>query len=185
MIQAAASSAPGMLLEDGLKTMRQFVATASRSGGPGEPSYTHGDDRNLVTMYLTTALARSSKEPLPRGLERELRTLAEAIDLIVDGQVARAGDMLMQRFRAVEFSHLEGWDAASRLEVIAPSSVSSVPSGMREAIAREHRAEKRTAMGKGPWRPPLDGPPGWPAQKGDGGKDRGKGDRNNNRLKGK
>ena len=44
--------------------------------------------------------------------------MAGAIDLIVEGRVASAADMLMQKFPAVVYAKREGWGAARHLKLI-------------------------------------------------------------------
>ena len=104
--------------------MRHFVASGAPSGRRGEKTIAVGNDRNLGTMHLTIAMATASREVLPVVMETELKTLADAIAQIVDGQAIRAADTLMQRFQAVELSRLEGRGTASRVEVIPPPAVS-------------------------------------------------------------
>ena len=49
---------------------------------------------------------------------QELRTLAECLDCLANGQLPRVGDLLMQRFKALEQSVGDrGWSIASQLEV--------------------------------------------------------------------
>ena len=69
--------------------------------------------------------------------QRELRTLAESLDALLGGNLGRAADLLMQRFKAVELACTDegGWAAASHLELIPDAKASS--SSFRE---REHAA---------------------------------------------
>ena len=98
----------------------------------------------VVTNYLTVALmpaAAAQGKPFGARNEREMRTLAESIDAILSGQLAQAGDILMQRFRACEMSALESsWRLASHLELIPQQQVSCVPPGMRQEIVKEDNA---------------------------------------------
>ena len=56
-----------------------------------------------VVQYLTTVLDRGSKE-LGRRNQRELRTLAEALDHLLEGDPLKAADVLMARFSSVELA---------------------------------------------------------------------------------
>ena len=100
-----------------------------------------GIPTSVVTTYLTTALApslMSQGKTMNVRNERELRTLSEAMDSILRGKVAHAGDILMQRFRACEMSLMESsWEAAQQLELIPPSQVSCIPPGMRQNVQKE------------------------------------------------
>ena len=52
-----------------------------------------------VVQYLTTVLQQQRGSTLTIRSERELRTLAEAMDSMMAGDLARCGDFLMQRFK--------------------------------------------------------------------------------------
>ena len=129
-------------MENGLKLMQK--ALASRQGGAdlnGPTMDALGRFQGLVTSYLTTALNPSlAVQGKPLGLrnERELRTLAEALDALLRGDLPVIGDILLQRFRAVELNAIEGdWKLAHHLELIPQHAVSCVPPGMRQAIVQE------------------------------------------------
>eukprot|EP00974_Lingulodinium_polyedra_P075281 7294911-Lingulodinium_polyedra.AAC.1 len=71
-----------------------------------------------VVEYLTTVLEKGEKDLGLRN-SRELRSLAQAIDAIIRGDLAFAADTLVQRFKAVETAALEGgWALAQHLELI-------------------------------------------------------------------
>ncbi len=98
--------------------------------------------QHVVSSYLTSSLIPASGQMKLRD-ERELRTLAQALDALMTGDLGRAGDVLMQRFRGVETAHPEGdWRLAQHLEVIPPTRVSSVPTTMRAELVRELAQEK-------------------------------------------
>ena len=108
------------------------------------------DVRRLVSTYLTTALHPSLGHTLPRRMERELRTVAEVLDCILNGRIPEAGDILMQRFRALETAATDGtWELAKHMELIPDTRVSSVPMGMRrEALQRENLLRKLHGGGR-------------------------------------
>jgi len=149
-IQTIAQERPGALLEDGLKAMRKFVSIATAAEPGRDRGIALSNLRNLVTTYLTTALSPSQvKGCFPRAVERELRTLAAALDSLIAGGAAAVGDILMQRFRAVELAQEEGWGRAAQLEVIVKPGVSSISTGLRSTIARESRNLQRIAPATG------------------------------------
>ena len=149
-IQTIALESPGALLEDGLKAMRKFVSIAAAAEPGRDQGIALSNLRNLVTNYLTTALTPSQKHgAFTRPVERELRTLAAALDSLIAGGAAAVGDILMQRFRAVELAQEEGWVRAGLLEAIANPGVSSIPTGLRNTIARESRDLQKLAPVKG------------------------------------
>ena len=115
---------PGRLFAEGLRSMERFLAPRSQGGGP------KGELKARVVEYLTTVFAAAHREPGLRN-ERELRTLSEGLDFLASGHLGMLGDLLMQRFKAVETSLQEGgnWEIARHLEVIPPA----VPSAVSEA----------------------------------------------------
>ena len=90
-----------------------------------------------MVRYLTTALSPAHPSMGVRN-QRELRTLAEALDALIGGDLGRAADLLMQRFKAVELAATDagGWAAASHLELIPEVNASSSTLSEREAAAR-------------------------------------------------
>eukprot|EP00971_Amphidinium_carterae_P069620 1377830-Amphidinium_carterae.1 len=73
----------------------------------------------IVTTYLTTALMPSMGESLGLRSSRELLTIARSVDSLLRGDTVGAVECLLQRFKAVELSALEGsWVNARHLEVI-------------------------------------------------------------------
>ena len=77
---------------------------------------------------------------------RELRTLAMGIDALSSGNLATAGDVLMQRFKAVEAAsdHVP-WEVAEKLELI-PSGHPSTLSHEEKAVAiRQAKNESKVA----------------------------------------
>ncbi len=77
--------------------------------------------------------------------ERELRTLSESMDALLRGQAGAAGDILMQRFKAVEAASAPdgSWAVSARYELIPPSAISSVPPGERAAAMSLELKERK------------------------------------------
>ena len=84
---------------------------------------------------------------------RELRTLAESLDLLGAGSLARAADLLAQRFIAIETAIMDGsWESARHLELIPPEPFGLATRTLRSAAHREEaRARKlaRAPAGRG------------------------------------
>ena len=114
----------------------------STHGGVGQAA---GEARGTAVAYLTRVLIPQLGSRLPLLAERELRTLAEAIDGVVAGQVQQVFDLLAQRFRAVETSCTEegGWSLARHLEVLHSARKTTVPAAMRSSMAHEQRNDQR------------------------------------------
>ena len=108
-----------------------------------------------MVRYLTTALNPSHPGMGVRN-QRELRTLAEAMDALLAGNIGKAADFLMQRFKAVELAATDtaGWHAASHLELIPEMRASASSIHVRElaakALLRQDRLERAiTSRGGG------------------------------------
>jgi hypothetical protein len=104
----------------------------------------------IAATYWVTIAKPALKKDAPVTVDRELRTLAEAMDAIVTGDIAAAGDLLMARFCAVETSLNSGWNVAQHMELIPAHAVSSVSSvDQRAALRREAREMRdRDLLGK-------------------------------------
>ena len=106
--------------------------------------------KGLAGADLATALKPNARSKLNFKTLRELQSLAEAVDLLIRGRVASAGDVLIQRFRAVEAAAREEgrWSVARHLEVLPEVGVSTVPSGLRGGMIRAERARRRLRQGQ-------------------------------------
>ena len=112
-------------------------------------------------MKYHATLRAEAKEKINLGQHAELRTLAEALDALWAGQLGRAGDILAQRFRAVEANSVEriGWHWARFIEALPPSQITSVPVTMRAEIDKQAQSEFKLSGS---------GAIGWQAVKGAG-----------------
>ena len=145
-IQRVAQESPGALLDSGLKAMRRFLDPRNHQGSGGRKQGLTPH----VTQYLTTVVQALKGRELGLRSERELRTLSEALDHLLSGNLAACGDTLMQRFKAVELAGEAGWAVASRMELIPQSAVSAVPSEEREAaLTLEGRERKLLGFSDG------------------------------------
>ena len=93
-----------------------------------------------VVQYLTTVVERGQKDVGMRN-RRELRTLAEALDLLLDGDPLKAADVLMARFSSVELAAAEQSGAVSQHLELVPGSASGVASE-----AAKHTASKEELL---------------------------------------
>ena len=103
-----------------------------------------------VNAYLTSVLSPDNQDMTIRK-QRELKTLALVLDSILAGDVATAGDIVAQRFRAVETAHGMGsWNVAKHMELTGDAKVQSVGRRELEQAAKAEREEYRLkkAMGE-------------------------------------
>ena len=102
--------------------------------GSGAPM-TRAGTRAVATSYFLAKRGQFKQQNSIRN-ERELRTLALAIDAMVRGQYHTAGDIIMQRYKAVELASIEGnWRIASHLELLPVEASSAVTTAEREVAS--------------------------------------------------
>ena len=129
---------------------------------PGGGAASRSEDLNKIltpraVAYITTVLNQSTRTVIPQRSQRGLRTLGEALDHLVAGELSEAADVLMQRFKAVEATSTGAmpWAVAENLEIIPTQSVTSVSAEEAEVAAaralRQHKMERmiRDRGGKG------------------------------------
>ena len=111
---------PGKFLFSGLVEMEKFLRSREGGGVKGDVL----NNRVLAYLNLVFLAAHPSRE-LGVRTTRELRTIAEAIDALLEGDLCRVGDLLMQRFKAIETATSDGtWAVAKHLELIPPMECS-------------------------------------------------------------
>jgi len=150
-----ASRSEGTLMQNGVQLMARALSLHQRGGSGFQASEGQTEDMpDVVTTYLTTAMipgAAAAGQHMGIRTIREMRTLAEGLDAIIRGEPAKAGDILMQRFRAAEMAVSDGhWTLAQHLELIPETTVSSIPLGMRQELIKEqNRRDKYLDRGGG------------------------------------
>ena len=130
---------PGRLLRSGLEQMAKFLAARAGSEGELEGSWR----QQKVTAYLNQVLF-NQHPPSTIGMRnaRELVTLAEALDLLMEENFAGLGDLLMQRMKAVEASLSEGWGVANYQELIPPPKA-TLTTDQERAFATRHAIQQK------------------------------------------
>ncbi|CAK0814337.1 unnamed protein product, partial [Prorocentrum cordatum] len=110
-----AAASPGRLTELSLQQMADFLG--SQEGEAAVDATGPIALRYLLTIYLP-------QHPVKEiGVQtyREPRTLAEAVDLLMQGKAAHACDLIVQRLKALQVATTDGsWAAAKWLELIPP-----------------------------------------------------------------
>ena len=100
-----------------------------------------GTSRNLQPVFLkyqtVVVEATHGVQGNMRNL-RELRILATALDLLIEGKQVHALDLLCQRFKAVELAMNEGgnWMLAQHLELLPQQRGSVVQDDEKEAAVK-------------------------------------------------
>ena len=135
-LERVAARRPGRLLARTLEAMQKCLAPGS---GP------LGDQRPPVMFrYLQQALG--SRHRLEGRNERELVTLATAVDYILKGDLERGLDVLSQCFKRVEAqaAGLMSKEVAERLEIIPRTEVTCVSlAGREEATEPDQKWAKQ------------------------------------------
>lgn len=132
---------PGMLLKSGLAQMAKYLTI--RTGGTEEEASRSWRDQRVGAYLNQVLFAQHSQEKLGMRNVRELITLGEAIDFLMEGQFAAAGDVLMQRMKAVESSVTDGWQLASHQELIPPAKATLSTNLERSWVAKQALQAKK------------------------------------------
>ena len=135
---------PGRFLADALSSMQRFLGSRVGAG-------TASEELPRVLTYLETVFnQRYTKECVGIRTAREMRTLAEAIDSLLEGDSMRTADLLIQRFKALETSVSDGsWSLARHLELIPEEGVGLTSPAERDLIAKLELQRARLAEGGG------------------------------------
>lgn len=125
---------PGCLLRSALREMNRYMAARGEA-------LSEKESRNRVVSYLHQILLPQYPKAGLRS-QRELVTIASCIDALLDGDLGGLGDLLAQRFKAIECSLAsEGsWQVAKHHELIPSVPTLSTKAEMSEAAKAEARA---------------------------------------------
>ena len=128
----------------------------------------------VAMNHLLTVLQPSLQAKLGMRTLRELKTLARSLDLLAQGQVGGAADLLSQRVKALERASVEGhWQSAQFLELLPPESSTLLERDEELFLAKEFLTDQKIKGYDRPYRGK-----GWENQKGAGkGKDAQKGEK--------
>ena len=132
---------PGCLLKSALREMRKYLSARGEASG-SDPA------EGKVLSYLNqVVLNHTPAQKMGLRSHRELTTLATGLDLLLEGSLGRLGDLLVQRFKAVEasFSVEGGWAVARHQEIIPNRASLSTLEEQTEAAKAELRAQKLQA----------------------------------------
>eukprot|EP00435_Cladocopium_sp_Y103_P051754 s280_g16.t1 len=170
-LQEYAEKRPGRLTARLLRKMRDILA---REEGPLSMSGTQNLTPATASSYYLTVIVPQYRERLNLRTSRELRSIAKALDLLAQGKNDKAGDVLSQRYKALELSLADqSWGRAQFIELIPPEGASLVEKDEVLMASKEQSTEQKLRASLAPnlWRP---------SQKGEGktdekGKSKGKG----------
>jgi hypothetical protein len=127
-----AAEHPGRLFRAGLTTMAEQLSPLD--GG----EYSSEVPPIVLKYLLTTFLPQNPVKAIGSDMYRQLRTIAEAMDALIEGRVPAALDLLMQRFKACQLSLQDrSWTAARWLELIPATEGQSAVSPADEELAQQ------------------------------------------------
>ena len=134
----------------GVEEITRFLG--EREGAPGE----YAPDLPARTVaYLNSIFhgRHSQTEVGPRTC-KEMRTLALAIDALLRGELPQVGDLLMQRFKALEMAVGDkSWAVASQLEVAEDlpglTTVEEKQAAARHALLQQKLADAKAKAAAG------------------------------------
>ena len=132
-----ASRAPGQLLESCLHRMHEYLGDRQGTREANEVAA-------IFTPYLSSVLLPTFGPDASVRNTNELQNLACALDHLMRGDVARACDVLAQRFKAVELAAQEGsWSIARHVQIAGDARVSTLTQREKEAAMTQERHEAR------------------------------------------
>ena len=113
-------------------------------GVEGGGAQDHPRLRAVVTRYLLTVLSTTRAGMVSMRNERELRTISESLDALLAGNICRCGDLLIQRFKAIETSIADSqWGVAKHFELIPDMDTSVVSLSEREHATKLELRERK------------------------------------------
>ena len=148
-IRGVAERYPGLLAAEALRGINRMVASDM------------GDSTSLQRQWAPQ-LVRYYRQVLSRrisgAMARELLTHCSLIDSLLEGKIAQALDISLQRIKGLELqAGGTSYQVSQRLEVL-PSDVGLLPSRQELAIIQRERSQETKAFGvSGYPAPPLQG----------------------------
>ena len=132
-----AQRTPGRLLESCLARMQTYLGQRQGSRELGQVSA-------VFTPYLSSVLLPTLGSEGNLRNTNELQNLATALDHLMTGDVARACDVLAQRFKAVEMATQDGtWNVARHVQLAGDTRVSAISQAEREAAIGQERNDMK------------------------------------------
>lgn len=129
---------PGKLLTNGFRMMHDQIGT--HYGGSANKQQALSP---VMVRYLLSFALPQFQGGISQDKYRELRTIATAVDLMIEGKTSQAGDVLVQRFKSLLMGLRDGTDTASKwLELLPHDVVASVASTNEDYLARRMAVEE-------------------------------------------
>ena len=128
-----AQKKPGRLLRDALVEMSKFLAEREDDSAGAEL----WQGRKVMSYVSQVLLVTHPPQKIGIRNHREVISVAMALDYLLAGKTAEAGDLLVQRLKALETSFGEGgWSTARHQELIPAVGASMTNQAEREGAAK-------------------------------------------------
>ena len=126
---------PGELTERALAKMRSYLVSKGKAA--------RGSTEPCVVNYFTSVYLPSCQGKLHARNELEMRTLATAVDAILEADLGTATDVLIQQYKSIELLHADGgtWRVARHASVIGDNRVSITDDVERSALLRDEKRD--------------------------------------------
>ena len=129
---------------EGVLTARLLQRMADALGRDGKRRSWDITSTPAVANSFVLQVIQTSFPSLGGRNERELLTLAEALDRMASGDYGRAADVLSQRFKAIELALHDGeWSRASHVEILPQTGRPLLSRQEEPLVARDIREEVR------------------------------------------
>ena len=149
-LQVIARQHPGLLLQKGLNEMTRYLGSREGANGPqGQQS-----PARVVAYLMSIFHGKHSVPEVGVRSAKEMRTIAECLDALLEGRLPELGDLLMQRFKALETSVADKtWAVASQLELLPKTdlgltSPEELRLASRQALLQRKLADIKAKVGK-------------------------------------
>ena len=138
-IQQIAEQEEGRLYQKGMEEVGKFLG---RRGGEKV-------SKAMVTYLISVFHGLHPPDKVGISRSRKMRTLAECLDALSEGNLPHLADLLMQRFKACEVAVSDGnWDQARHFEVAAGSSIGLASRAERSAAMKEQALKLKLEAAK-------------------------------------
>ena len=141
-LSASARRRPGKLLELGLKRVKKDLAALQ---GQRSDSATAEQMRRVMSFYHVV-IFMANRTVVDEQAGQEMKTLAEVLDCLCEGDLAQLGDVAMQRYKALQCSIDEGsWDLAREHEIVEVRQRGLITDEERARATRRQMSQVRLA----------------------------------------
>ena len=135
---------PGKLFALGLQRVRDRLAALQGGSALDAQDVASALQNRRMMSFYHTVVCRPAHPTMRPHTSREMQTLAELIDSLLEGDIDRCGDIALQRYKALEMSLTDNsWEIAQELEVVDREAPHLATEEERHRASRRKLAEVR------------------------------------------